>query len=564
MPKGTKASATHLLSNLAAFSLSTGSRRAKSVGRAVGLHGSSIDALVHASDVATKLLQGASLEVRSRAARERDGDRRLPSLLANSHAGIVQAVLGDERLRYRVTELEEEVTVTISPRTRGGIRLRDMRGRMQEVALHDAKPDESHLVDAVDFLLSEGMSIVRVGRFGITASGPAQLVQDLLSVSLGIGAARRPVIDRALRLFSIQGQSPEPADLFAAPRESLSIAGSRIHASIDDFTFTPPARPSIADRPPAVGYPVLQDAEVRRALGHDGSLDGHGVKVAIIDSGFFRQHPLFMRRPYDFESVDSGADETGHGTAMAWNILNVAPGCTLRGYRQDDIAGAIERAADDGAKIISCSWGWPDEQSFNLLELSIRSVIEEDGATVLCAAGNGERYWPASHPRVVAVGGVYANPQDGSLEASDFASGFRSDLYGNRNVPDVSGLCGLSPRGVYLPLPVPPGSIADVARHGPAFPEADETEADDGWIYDSGTSSATAQVAGVVALLMQYASAHGKTMTPDRIKSCLQAGAVAVERGRNAFGVPAVGQPNIATGWGLVNVKAALKEIDKL
>ena len=304
---------------------------------------------------------------------------------------------------------------------------------------------------------------------------------------------------------------------------------------------------------------------MRRALGlNAGAPDGRGITVAIVDSGFFVAHPFFKLGGFDFTAVDVGPDDSGHGTAMAWNVLQVAPGCTLRGYRLDDAAGAIERAADDGARIISCSWGWPDEQSFNLLELSIRSVIEEDGATVLCAAGNGERYWPASHPKVVAVGGVHANPTDGTLEASDYASGFRSDLYASRDVPDVSGLCGTAPRGIYLPLPVPAASIADVSLHGPSYPEADETKSDDGWVYDSGTSSATAQVAGVVAVMAQHAAASGKLLTPAAIKRCLQVGATAVERGRNAFGVPAVGHPNIAAGWGLANVQAALLEIDKL
>lgn len=558
--------ARSMVSDLASLAVAPSAPKLlSSIGKALGVRSSSLAELVLASDVASKLLESASAELRARASSPVRRKPGAPSLLAASANGVVRAVLSDDRLRDRVSQLEQSVRVVVSPRTRSGIRLRQMRGRIHELSLAESRPDEVHLARTVDFLRAEGFEIERVGRFSIAAVAPARLVSELLKVALAIGVAKRPTIDRALRMFSAPLEAPLTDDLFVAPRQSIAVGGLDIHASIDDFIFVPPARTSISSIPPPVGYPNLDATGIRRCLGlAPNASSGTGVPVAVVDTGFFVEHPAFAEEDFDFVAVDTQADDNGHGTAMAWNILNVAPRCRLRGYRKDDPSGAIERAADDGARVISCSWGWPDEQIFSTLQLSIRSVIEEDGATVIFAAGNGERFWPASHPLVVAVGGVYADPASGALQASDFASGFRSDVYPDRNVPDVSGLCGQAPRGIYLPMPVPPGSLADVALHGFDFPEKDQTGIDDGWIYDSGTSSATAQIAGVVALLIEHASARHLTLTPSQIKQCLQRGATAVEEGRNAFGIAASGQPNIAVGWGLVNVTAALQEVDRL
>lgn len=552
-----------ILARLAAISGSA-SLESVSVGELLGVSHSSLAELVLASDAAAKLLDATAAELKARTAACVRGGEEIPSLLAYSSVDLVRAILSQEHMRERVSQLEQQVRVVVSPRTRSGIRLKAIRGKEDEVRLDDARPDEGHLVQAMKFLEAEGFTIERVGRFGISALASAKLVSEALKTRLAVAARRSPVTDRAVRAFSQQLARPEPDDLFVAPLQSISVAGQALHASIDDFVFVPPATPSISANPPPVPYPSLDSPSVRRMLGAEvAGADGSGVPVAVVDTGFFVSHPAFASRGFDFTAVDPQADEVGHGTAMAWNLLNVAPRCRLKGYWKDD-PFALERAADAGALVISCSWGWPDEQTHPNFQLSLRSVIEDDGVAVLFAAGNGERFWPASHPLVIAVGGVFADPGDSALQASDYASGFRSDVYRDRTVPDVSGLCGLAPRGIYLPLPVPPASLKDVTQHGFSWPDKDETGLDDGWIYDSGTSSATAQVAGVAALLVQRAIAQGRTIRPDQIKRCLQASCAAVTTGRNAFGVPAVGQPNVAVGWGLVNARAALEALDKL
>src|SRR5262249_47178480 len=149
------------------------------------------------------------------------------------------------------------------------------------------------------------------------------------------------------------------------------------------------------------------------------------------------------------------------------------------------------------------------------------------------------------------IGGVFAD-QTGSLEASNYASGFMSSLYPPRRVPDVSGLCGPLPKGVYIPMPCPLACEMDLKFGGGSYPNGDESTKPDGWVVASGTSSATPQIAGVVALMLQKARASGKTLSLGDIKNILEQTAKPVQKGKNALGFPAVGHPNTACGFGLV------------
>jgi hypothetical protein len=111
------------------------------------------------------------------------------------------------------------------------------------------------------------------------------------------------------------------------------------------------------------------------------------------------------------------------------------------------------------------------------------------GIVVVFAAGNGHWGFPGQHPDVISVGGV-AIDRAGALRASDYASGFDSNLYPGRRVPDLSGLVGMRPGAQLIMLPVPPGSALDGGLAGGSHPDGDETPDDDGWAAFSGTSAA--------------------------------------------------------------------------
>ena len=360
------------------------------------------------------------------------------------------------------------------------------------------------------------------------------------------------------------------SDLFVAPVESLTVKSS-ISKYIDDFVFMPPADICTTPAPiePNHAYFGIGRNDIRRLLSVPPNETGAGVTVGMVDSGFF-PHPYYAANNLDYRatvtpSVPNPAfDPQGHGTAMAYNTFAVAPGVTIKGFKR--IFGAEQIALDEAANanvdIISCSWGFPGEQRMPFVEASIASILNK-GKIILFASGDGPRCWPAGMPGVLAVGGVYANQQN-QLEASNYASGFPSGHpeYGGRRVPDVCGLCGQRPNGIYITLPCPPGSELDQRFAGPSFPVRDETLSADGWLNASGTSSATAQIAGVVALMVERARALGRpALTTASAKAILQQTAIPVERGMNAQGFPAMGHPNVAVGFGLVNTAAALARV---
>jgi subtilisin family serine protease len=423
------------------------------------------------------------------------------------------------------------------------------------------------MAQALHALRAAGLRIVRIGRFAITAAGPARLVAAITGrpLALQINRSRSGLVGA-----NRPGSLVSPSDLYVSLGGSGETAsGRRFGHGVDDFVFVPPPIYfAPLPIPPAVGYPHLSDTDVRRLLRVPPDLDGTGVTVAMVDTGFQTSHPFYRAAGFDFQAVSTQSapqadlDPDGHGTAMAWNVLAVAPGVALRGYKETTTAplDAIEDAAAV-ADIISCSWGYDHEYSLPFLEAGVRGVVEDLGKIVLFASGNGHRAWPGTMPEIISVGGTHADPDTGALRASDYASGFISSLYRNRRVPDVCGLCGMRPGAVYLPLPVPAGSPQDVLCHGLGQPygDGDETAPDDGWIYASGTSSATPQVAGVVALMLQKARREGKSLTPVDVKAILERSAQPVIAGTNFFGFPATNPPpSDAVGWGLVDAAAAL------
>jgi subtilisin family serine protease len=171
------------------------------------------------------------------------------------------------------------------------------------------------------------------------------------------------------------------------------------------------------------------------------------------------------------------------------------------------------------------------------------------------AAGNGHWGFPGQHPDVISVGGVDIG-QDGRLRASDYTSGFDSNVYPGRRVPDVSGLVGMRPGAQLIMLPVPEGSALDGQLAGGSHPDGDETGANDGWAVFSGTSAATPQVAGVCALLKQACA----RLSPAEIREILMSTARDVTTGTNHpnFGNAAVPGPDTATGDGLVDAHKAV------
>jgi subtilisin family serine protease len=219
-------------------------------------------------------------------------------------------------------------------------------------------------------------------------------------------------------------------------------------------------------------------------------------------------------------------------------------------------------------KVITCSWGgdedYPPSGPPNEADMTIAAEIQDaiqSGILVIFSAGNGQFSVEPQVPGVLAAGGVFVD-QNGSLRASDYASGYQSTWFDNHVVPTVCGLVGMQPRAQYLMLPVPPGCEIDREEAGPTDtdPTTDGTSGDDGWALFSGTSAAAPQLAGAAALLLGAKPA----MTPAQVTEALSKTAVDVIAGHSfpqRFNNPATPGPDLATGAGLIDVGAALQYV---
>jgi subtilisin family serine protease len=297
---------------------------------------------------------------------------------------------------------------------------------------------------------------------------------------------------------------------------------------------------------------------------------GRGVRVAMVDSGWYR-HAFFTSQGYKVAPVvlAPGAsapesDESGHGTGESANIMSLAPDCELLPVKANfaNTIAAFNEAVALAPDIITCSWGSHIPFALGAADVALAASIAAavaGGITVIFSAGNGHAGFPGQHPDVISAGGVFIGP-DGSMMASDYASGFQSNIYPGRRVPDVCGLVGMRPKALYIMLPVEPADAIDVDNSGSVFPDGDQTAADDGWAAFSGTSAAAPQLAGAAALIKQVNPAA----TPSQVKAALMETARDVVAGHCSAvpdmhgGLPATPGPDDATGAGLVDVTSAV------
>ena len=299
---------------------------------------------------------------------------------------------------------------------------------------------------------------------------------------------------------------------------------------------------------------------------HRAGYTGRGIRAIMVDSGWYR-HPYFVSRGYRVTPVVMGPgatapdhDESGHGTGESANLLAAAPDATFTMVKMSfvDSAGAFNTAAALNPHIISCSWGsdilsGPLSPANNVLAAAVASAVLQ-GIIVVFSAGNGHHGFPGQHPDVISAGGVFMQP-DGSLMASDYASGFASGVYPGRNCPDVSGLVGMQPSAAYIMLPVEPGDAIDLGSSGGAHPAKDETANNDGWAAFSGTSAAAPQLAGICALMKQANAG----LTPVQARNILKRTATDVTVGSgnpNTGGIAGIGY-DLATGAGLADAHRA-------
>ncbi|MFJ2557090.1 MULTISPECIES: S8 family serine peptidase [unclassified Streptomyces] len=273
---------------------------------------------------------------------------------------------------------------------------------------------------------------------------------------------------------------------------------------------------------PQIGAPTAWEA----------GYEGDGVKVAVIDTGVDQTHPDLAGvevEEKNFSGSADAVDRAGHGTHVASTIAGsgakaggtykgVAPKARILdakvfdddGYGSDSaILGAMQWAADQGAKVANMSLGGYDGAEIDPLEEAVDSLSESSGILFVVSAGNagpgaGTIGSPGSAAAALTVGAV--DREDAIADFSSVGPSADGSLKPDITAPGVDIVAAKAAEGT---LGSPVG---------------------DGYVAMSGTSMAAPHVAGAAAILAQ----RHPDWSGERLKRALTASAVAT-KGLTAF-----------------------------
>jgi serine protease len=311
-------------------------------------------------------------------------------------------------------------------------------------------------------------------------------------------------------------------------------------------------------------------------LQHDHRPGAEGVKIAVVDTGVaFRNWKTFKQSP-DFRgtrfadpcdlvvgSIKNGIctdpyalDREGHGTFVTgeiaeatnnnYGLTGLAYEATVMPVRVLDaegdgdsstIAAGIRYAVAHGAQVINLSIEFTNGTASAQIPDVVSAVAyaHNHNVVVVAASGNGEDSsldYPAELPDVISVG---ATTRDRCLAVySDI--GKNLDLVAPGGGNDVDSVTGSRC--------FPNRSLPDIYQM--TFPDASRPSQfglPSGWF---GTSMATPNVSAAAAMVIA-SGVLGRNPTPARIQNRLEATARPL----------GIAQPNVAYGYGMVNIGAA-------
>jgi subtilisin family serine protease len=468
--------------------------------------------------------------------------------------------------------LPSRIFAQVSPRSIGGVSMFEAQNQILSETVTNFFSEAEAVNEAVSRLQEAGFEILQISPLTINIAGKPETYKKAFNTEIVV--EDRPVIK------SMADGDTDDVGQFLETMENdtpglIETGGTVFENSIEGVALEEPRyfmAPSMY--PPLKKYwhlnvPAGISLACNADKAHRTGITGSGVKVAMVDSGWYK-HPFFVGRGYRAAPVVLGPgtanplkDESGHGTGESANIFAVAPDVELLPVKINFVnsIGAFNAAVGLNPDIITCSWGssnrfGPLSAADMALATAIAAAVAS-GITVIFSAGNGHFGFPGQHPDVISAGGVFMNV-DESLRASDYSSGFISNIYPNRRVPDLSGLVGMRPNAMYIMLPVEAQDQIDVGNSGGTHPNGDETTNKDGWAAFSGTSAAAPQLAGAAALIKQAC----RRLKPAQIKDILRKTARDVTAG-NCFNQPGMNHPatvgpDTATGDGLVDAHKAV------
>lgn len=270
----------------------------------------------------------------------------------------------------------------------------------------------------------------------------------------------------------------------------------------------------------------------------DRQVTGHGIKVAILDSGVDYSHPDLggcfgegckVAGGYDFvnDDPDPMEDEDyyqylGHGTHVAGivaadgQVTGVAPDATIFAYKvcgindcsDADILAALERSLDidgdintnDKVDVVNMSLGSSYGGPTDPVAVAINNVVSQ-GVVVVVSAGNDETF--------ATIGEIASAENAITVAATDDKN---ASIVNFSSKGPVQGASFLKP---------------DISAPGENIYSTYVNSWDPTYRYNtqSGTSMAAPHVAGAAALMLQ----HNKELSPKEIKTRMMNSAIAIK-----------------------------------
>jgi hypothetical protein len=458
-----------------------------------------------------------------------------------------------------------------SPRSIGGLSLFSTSRMLTSDDAAAFYSEEAMIRSAASQLQNAGFQVLQISPITINIAGPPSLYEEVFNTRLFTD--ERDVIKAGAREDTATFIDSFDTDLSGL----ISTQNSPLNEVLEGVAIEEPVyfmAGESAFAPTKKYWHLRVPGDISAACNadkvHRSGITGKGVKVVMVDSGWYA-HPYFSRRGYKFSPVVLGPaatnandDESGHGTGESANVFANAPGVDFTMVKMNFVnsTGAFNAAVGLSPHIITCSWGSSIQfgplSAANATAGAAVAAAVAAGIVVVFSAGNGHWGFPGQHPDVISAGGAFME-ENMSLRASDYSSGFASNVYPGRNCPDVSGLVGMKPGASYIMLPIQSGCDIDTSRAGGTWPGTaaapkDETAAADVPLKTPHPSPAAPQIAGVCALIKE---ACGK-LTPAQVRDVLKATAVDVTTGTNALGNVAGPGYDISTGAGLVDANKAV------
>lgn len=262
----------------------------------------------------------------------------------------------------------------------------------------------------IDYLLENGYCDSEIATIPVIVEYSTNPGRGHAKINTAPGLLRK--IDFETIYASSADVAKEEADEFA---EAVFYTEGGLEG-VDKIWLDRKIKLSLDDSVPGIGAPYAWDQ------GYDGT----GIKIAIIDTGIWKDHPDLAGKVIaekDFSDDNNPTDLYGHGTHCAGiaaangALKGVAPEALLINAKALNkegfgftswIMAAWEWAAAEGANVFSMSFGGEPTDGTAPCDIALNMIVDKYNVVAVAAAANSYNYYttasPAAADKAIAVG----------------------------------------------------------------------------------------------------------------------------------------------------------------